>query len=281
MSRFDLHVHTTASDGRFTPAQIVAKARELGLSIIAITDHDSVGGVRPALEAASAVAGLQVIPGVEINTDVPDGEAHILGYFIDYEEPVLTETLFRLRNSRIARAQDMIAKLASLGLPLDWKRVQEIAGTGSVGRPHIAQAMLEKGYISSLKDAFNKYISRGGPAYVERTKITPEEAVRLVLQAKGLPVLGHPFTVKDTEPMISNLKKVGLVGLEVYYNSYTPEQVHQLLNWAQKYSLLATGGSDYHGLDETAEVIMGNVDIPAAAIERFMALARERGLARN
>lgn len=281
MGRFDLHVHTTASDGRYTAAQIVARAHELGLSVIAITDHDSVDGVKPALEAGAKLTGITVIPGVEINTDVPDGEAHILGYFVDYEAPILTDTLFRLRNTRITRAQEMIVKLGSLGLPLEWKRVQEIAGAGSVGRPHIAQAMLEKGYITSLKEAFNRYISRGGPAYVERTKITPEEAVELVLQSKGLPVLGHPFTIKDTAPMISKLQKVGLVGLEVYYNGYTPEQIQQLLSWAQHYGLLATGGSDYHGLDETAEIVMGGTDIPAAAIERFLSLAKERGLARH
>ncbi len=218
MSKVDLHIHSTASDGRLTPAEIVNKSAELGLTIIAIADHDSLDGIAPALVAAKAFPWLRVIPCVEISTDVPGGEVHVLGYFIDYTDHELEASLARMRNSRQGRALGMIAKLEKLGMPIDWERVQELAGGGSIGRPHIAQAMLEKGYIASLKEAFTKYIGRDGPAYVEREKLTPAEAVQLVLQANGLPVLAHPFTINDPETMIIELKAAGLVGIEAYYN---------------------------------------------------------------
>ena len=197
MGKVDLHLHSTASDGRLAPADVVRQAAEQGLNIIAITDHDTVDGIAPALAAAKDFTQLKVIPGIELSTDVPQGEVHVLGYFIDYINREFQVTLEKLRNSRLERAQGMIVKLRSFGIHIDWERVREIAGTGSIGRPHIAQAMLEKGYITSLKEAFDKFIGREGPAYVEREKMSPDEAVELVLQVKGLPVLAHPFTVND------------------------------------------------------------------------------------
>lgn len=276
MSQVDLHIHTTASDGRYPPAEIVRKAAALGLKIIAITDHDSVAGIAEALSAAREFPWLKVIPGVEINTDVPDGEAHVLGYFIDFNGPKLNEILERLRDSRIDRAQKMIAKLRDLGVNIEWPRVRELAGAGSVGRPHIAQAMLEKGYITSLKEAFTNYISRGGPAYVEREKITPSGAVELIIQAGGIPVLGHPFTIKDPATMVAKLSVVGLKGIEACYNNYSRSEISQLKGMASKYKLLITGGSDYHGLDDTTEVMIGSVEVPLAYAEKLIALAGRR-----
>lgn len=275
MSRVDLHLHTTASDGRFRPTEIVHKAVALGLAIIAITDHDSVAGIAEALTAARDFPQLKVIPGVEINTDVAEGEAHILGYFIDYTDPELAATLERLRGSRVHRAQKMIAKLNDLGIHITWQRVQELAGSGAVGRPHLAQAMLEKGYITTLKDAFVSYIGRGGPAYVEREKITSVGAVNLIIQAKGLPVLAHPFTVKDPEAMIMELKAVGLIGIEAGYNNYTASEISQLVTLAARHKLITTGGTDYHGLD-AAEVMMGSIAVPLAWAEQLMMLADSR-----
>ena len=185
MSQVDLHIHSTASDGKFSPEAIVAKAAGLGFTIIALTDHDSVDGIAPALEAARVFPRLRVIPGVEISTDMPDSEAHVLGYFIDYASNELRSSLERFRSSRQRRAQAMIAKLRDFGIHIDWQRVQEIAGDGSIGRPHIAQAMLEKGYITSLKEAFTGYIEQGGPAYVEREKMMPAE--RADTSDRGLP----------------------------------------------------------------------------------------------
>ncbi len=277
MSKVDLHIHSSVSDGRLSPADIVHKAAELGLTIIAIADHDSVDGIAPALVAAQAFPRLKVIPCVEISTDVPNGEVHVLGYFIDYTDHKLEATLKRFRNSREQRAQGMITKLEALGIHIEWQRVQEIAGSGSIGRPHIAQAMLEKGYIALLKEAFTKYIGRGGPAYVEREKLTPVEAVELVLRASGLPVLAHPFTTDDPETMVIELKAAGLVGLEAYYNGYTAEEINELLSLANKYNLIATGGSDYHGLDTGTETMIGGADVPMESAKRLIALAEQQG----
>ena len=278
VSKVDLHIHSTASDGRFGPAEIVRKASEYGLTVIAVTDHDTVDGIVPALEAAKAFPDLKVIPGVEINTDVPNGEAHVLGYFIDYTNHELRDTLEGLRHSRRGRAQGMIAKLHNLGICIEWQRVQEMAGGSSIGRPHIAQAMLEKGYITSIKEAFTKYISRDGPAYVEREKIAPVEAVKLVLRAKGLPVLAHPLTINDPEMMIVELKAAGLVGIEAYYNNYTADEVGRLVSLANRHNLIATGGSDYHGLDEGRETMIGGADVPIESGEQLIALAEQRAL---
>lgn len=254
------------------------KSVELGLTVIAVADHDTVDSVVPTLTAAKAFPQLRAIPAVEINTDVPNGEAHVLGYFIDHTNHELRDTLERLRQSRRRRAQGMIAKLRHLGIHIEWQRVQEIAGDSSIGRPHLAQAMLEKGYTSSIKEAFTKYISRDGPAYVEREKITQVEAVELILRANGLPVLGHPLTIHDPETMIVELKAAGLVGIEAYYNNYTADEVGRLVSLANKHNLITTGGSDYHGLDDSNETMIGGVDVPIEAAEQLIALAEQRAL---
>jgi len=273
VTQVDLHIHSTASDGKLSPAEVVRRAVELGLSVIAITDHDTVDGIATALETAAAFPGLTVIPGVEISTDVPSGEVHILGYYIEYTDPYLKSHLDRFRNSRATRAEKMVAKLNSLGIHVEWARVKEIAGSGAIGRPHVAQAMLEKGYISSLKEAFSSYIGRWGPAYVERDKMTPQEAVALILRAGGLPVMAHPFTVTKPESLIIELAKKGLVGLETYYKDYTGDEVGQLLSLANKYSLIPTGGSDFHGLDDSDETDMGAANVPVESARQLMTLA--------
>ena len=273
MSLVDLHVHSTASDGKLIPEAIVRKAAELGLRVISLTDHDSIAGIVPALKAVKAFPGLTFIPGVEISTDLADGEVHILGYFIDYTDPALEKSLEMFRDSRFGRGRGMVEKLAALGINIDWSRVQEIAGDGAIGRPHIARAMLEKGYITTFEEAFDKYIGHGGPAYVEREKMTPEEAVALIVRSKGLPVLAHPFTVKDPEAMVRQLKPAGLVGIEAYYKDNTAAETKATLNLAKKYGLIATGGTDYHGIGDSKEVMLGGVEVPMAAAQRLIAMA--------
>jgi len=273
LSQVDLHLHTTASDGVFSPEDIVAKAARLGLRIIAICDHDTVDGISRALAAAKAFTGLRVIPGVEVSTDFPAGEVHVLGYFIDHTNKELGATLKRMRQTRRERARGMIAKLDKLGIHIDWSRVQEIAGSGSIGRPHIAQAMLEKGYINSIGDAFYRYISKGGPAYVERIKMTPEEAVKLILRSGGLPVLAHPLTIDDPEAVTTRLKAVGLIGIEAYYGEFNAEQVSYLVKMAHRHNLIVTGGSDYHGLDDARETMIGGAQVPLEAAQKLITLA--------
>ena len=275
--RADLHLHTTASDGRLTPQELVRKAVELKLDVIAITDHDSVEGVPPALEAARSFTQLMVIPGVEINTDVPKGEVHILGYFLNYRNPELNRTLGELRNSRYERGKKMVAKLVELGINIDWRRVEELAGKGSIGRPHIAQAMLEQGYVSSLREAFTEYIGRNGPAYVERKKLTPIEAVKVVLEADGLPVLAHPADIEPLEPFLLQLKKAGIIGIEIYYDGYDSKTIARLKRFARKLDLIACGGSDFHGLDEYIGADIGSVNLPRESVEQLISLSKQKG----
>jgi len=277
VSRVDLHTHSNASDGKFSPDAIVRMAAELGLKYLALTDHDTVAGIPAAQEAAHAYPELTFIPGVEISTDTTEGEVHMLGYFIDINDTEFTRAVERFRDSRQGRAKGMIAKLAKMGMNIDWARVQELAGDGVIGRPHIARAMMEKGYITTFEEAFDRYIGHGGPAYVERDKMTPAEAVELILCANGLPVLAHPFTVTDPEKLVKELKVAGLTGLEAYYKDASPNDTKNMLQLAQRYGLIVTGGSDYHGAGENNEVKLGGVNIPIKVPEKLIAIARERG----
>jgi predicted metal-dependent phosphoesterase TrpH len=274
VGRADLHLHSTASDGRLTPAEVVQKAAERGLKFMSLTDHDTIDGIAPALAAAENFPDLKVIPGVEISTDIPKGEAHVLGYFIDYTDRELVAKLEQFRNSRLGRARGMVAKLDKLGVHLDWKRIEQIAGSSVMGRPHIAQAMLEKGYINSFKQAFTDYIGHDGPAYVEREKLTPAEAVALIIKARGLAVLAHPFTVGPPEAMIIELKAAGLAGIEAYYDGYTNDEIGQLVAMAGRHRLITTGGSDFHGIDPSESAI-GGTDLPLDAVEELIAKAKK------
>ncbi len=276
MSTVDLHIHSSVSDGVYTPTEVVGKAAGAGMTVIALADHDNVDGIAEALAAAEKTPGLKVIPGVEISTEVPDGEVHMLGYFIDHTHPELLSALATMRGSREARARKMIDKLTGLGFPLDWGRVQELAGEGTIGRPHIAQALLEKGHIGTIQEAFTRFLAWGGPAYVSRDKMRPEEAMGLILRAGGLPVLAHPLTSNNTESLVAGLKESGLAGLEAYYKNYTAGEISSLVSLAVKYGLIATGGTDYHGLDDKAEMAIGGTDVPLKAAEELTALARKR-----
>ncbi len=261
----DLHIHTTASDGAHPPREIVRMALERGLRAIAITDHDSTEGVDEALAAAQGTP-LLVIPGVEISTDIPRGEVHLLGYYLDAHNRELGATLAALRESRLHRAHKMVEKLAALGVTLSWERVQAIANGGSVGRPHVARALLEAGHIASLDDAFSLYIGREGPAYVERYKLTPADATALVARLGGLPVLAHPAYIANLSELLPQLAAAGLVGIESYYTGYTPEMTDGLLKLARQYGLVATGGSDFHGLGVVANAHLGEPAVPFAAV---------------
>ena len=276
MGQVDLHIHSTTSDGKLTPAEVVRKAAEKGLAYIALADHDSVDGIAAAKAAAKAFPNLTVIPGIEISTDIPQGEVHILGYFIDYNDPEFLAKLEDFKNSRLRRAEQMVAKLEGLGLHVEWQRVLELAGTSTIGRPHIAQAMMEKGHVPSFQEAFDEYLGHGKPAYVEREKMLPAEAVAIIVKARGLAVLAHPLTTEDPEGLIAELKPAGLVGLEAYYNGYSAEEVEGLVALAQKHGLITTGGSDFHGIEPDEETAIGGADVPLEAAEQLIALAKER-----
>jgi predicted metal-dependent phosphoesterase TrpH len=263
--RIDLHVHTTASDGQFSPADVVHQALEIGLKTVAITDHDTIDGVAQALQAANGTP-LEVIPGVELSTVSAAAEVHVLGYYISGNHPGLRDTLARLRHSRLLRAQQILDKLTRMGMPLAWDELKRIAGEAVIGRPHISLAMLERGYVSSVTEAFAQYVGRGRPAYVERYKLSPAEAVRSVLESGGIPVLAHPLYVSHLVP---TLVDSGLLGLEAYYPGYFPDETEFLLCLADKHGLVTTGGSDFHGPDVLPGHDLGSVAVPQQVARRL------------
>jgi 3',5'-nucleoside bisphosphate phosphatase len=244
----DLHTHSTASDGLLTPTELVTQAREAGLSMIALTDHDTTNGLAEA-QAAGASMGVEVVPGIEINTYLPhgQGEAHVLGYYLDTANADLQAFLRFLRDTREKRGEKMVALLREQGYDVTWARVRELAH-GAVGRPHVAMALMEKGYADSIADAFDRYISPGRPAYVPRFKMVPEDAVRMLRSVRAVPVLAHPLRLFGLEDdLLPRLMRAGLLGLECYYGEYDEQTVENLLARAEQRGLIATGGSDYHG----------------------------------
>jgi len=263
MMNVDLHLHTTASDGSFTPTKVVDKAVELGLKTIAITDHDTIGGIEEA-QLAAVDKNLEVIPGIELNTDISDVEVHILGYYINTNDLKLTDTLSKLRNSRYNRAQRMVKKLNQLGIDITFKRVCQLAGEGSLGRVHIAQAIIESGYVKEISQAFDRYIGKGSPAYINRYKLTPVEAVKLVKRAGGVPVLAHPALAKR-DYLIPELVNAGLQGLEVYHSEHDEDDVQHYAALAEEYELIKTGGSDCHGPNK-GRTLIGTVDVPSSVV---------------
>ena len=258
----DLHLHTTESDGRLAPAELVDFVAGRGLKIVAITDHDITDGLESAWEAAKAHPQLHIIPGIELSTDIPGNEIHILGYYINHTDREFQTKLHSFRESRVGRAKEMVDRLGELGLPLDWERVKEIAGQGAIGRPHIAQAMVENGYISLPKEAFDKYIGRNGPAYAERVKQTPEEAIQLVSSVGGVAAMAHPAQVENLDDILEKLRAAGLKGMAVHYAEYDQPTRDRLAETARRHGLLPCGGSDYHALGVPGEHLPGEAGAP-------------------
>ena len=268
----DLHTHSTASDGLLSPAELVKQAKGAGLALIALTDHDTTNGLEDALRAGLANQ-LEVVPGIEVNTEIPGAEVHVLGYFLDYQQPAFQHTLQTLRDMRVTRAQRMVEKLRALGIPITWERVRELAA-GTVGRPHVAAALVEKGYANSVADAFNRYLYHGGPGYVPRYKLSPLDACRLIQSVHGLPVLAHPAELSDLDTLLASLAQAGLAGMEVYYGDYSPETVDRLHGLTEQHHLIPTGGSDYHG-PNIHPTPLGARQVPEESVERLRTLAAE------
>lgn len=278
--RIDLHLHTTASDGQYSPEALVQRARRSGLSVIAITDHDSVDGLAPAqaeAQRAGALPPLRVLPGIELSAEDDAGDVHMLGYCFDPQSAILLERLADFRAGRYSRGQIMIAKLAELGMPLDWSSVLAHAGTdgqiASIGRPHIARAMIDAGYVSSIDEAFDRYLHNGGPAYVPRTRLTPEEAIALIHSAGGAAVLAHPGALADPLAVIERLTAAGLDGVEVMHPRNDSDMRLNLLALARCHDLIVTGGSDFHGDEDDAAHLIGVENPPADAPSQLEARA--------
>lgn len=268
-SEVDLHCHSVVSDGFYTPAQVVAMAAKAGVKHLALTDHDNLGGVEAAQQAAVQF-GMEIIPGIELSADGSGGrEVHILGLYLDLGNQPLQAELARLRRGREGRAQAMVERLTEMGMPISWQRVQEIADGGSVGRPHIARALLEAGYVQTNNEAFERFIGDDKPAYVDRAKLTPEESVALIHQAGGVASFAHPIYTPDYEGMIGELAAVGLDGVECYYGKYSPEARDTMVAITERHGLIPTGGSDFHGQPTMQDTPIGGVYVPTATIARL------------
>ena len=267
MQTADLHIHTIFSDGTSAPERVVAEALEADLACIAITDHDSTDGIAPARRAAED--RLEVLSGIEISTQLEGEEVHILAYLIDFERPDVVKTIEEMRCLRVERIHGICRKLKSLDIPLEAEEVFAVSGKGSVGRLHVAQALRRRGFVATLGEAFAKYIGNRGPAYVGKFKMNPKEAIQWVRHSGGVPVLAHPYTLSDNA-LISDFVKVGIMGLEAYYPEHTAFQTQEYLKMADKYGLLVTGGSDFHG-DAKANVKVGKTRVAYEHVERLKA----------
>ena len=262
----DLHLHTRASDGRLTPTELIQLVVKQGLKTVSITDHDSTEGLAEAYEAAKEFPHLRIIPGIEMSADLPGNEVHVLGYFLDYHDVEFQATLTEFRRGRVDRARIMVEKLDTLGMHVEWEQVQRFAGDGSVGRPHIALALVEAGYFEEPKEAFEEYLGNDGLAYYDRPKLNPIESVEMIKRVGGVPVLAHPTFMNDMENGIVELMTVGLVGMEVYYAQYDDDTVRHLARLAKEYDLIPCGGSDYHGLGNSGEPLPGTLGPPDETI---------------
>jgi 3',5'-nucleoside bisphosphate phosphatase len=271
----DLHLHTTASDGQLTPTELIEQISKTSLKIVAVTDHDSTEGVDEALAAAERHPQLTIIPGIELGTEDGDSEVHLISHFIDPNAPGLQDYLKHLRNGRVEAARGTVEKLAELGIKIEWERVLEIAD-GAVGRPHIARAMEEAGYVQHAQDAFQRYLGNDGLARVKRPKPTPADGVRFLHSVGATATLAHPQTVKGLRNVLGFLVDEGLDGIEVFAPKYGNSDRERRLEVATRNGLIAVGGSDYHAWGTSEEIVPGDpntVGPPLEAVDRLQAAA--------
>jgi predicted metal-dependent phosphoesterase TrpH len=270
----DLHIHSTISDGTLTPVEIVSEAVARGLYAISIADHDSVGGVAWAQEAA--VGQLHVLPGVEVSTQFGDVEVHILGYMMDCRNQTLLEALNTIREGRVRRARSIVERLNSLGVRIDYETVTDTAGGGSVGRPHIAKTLVAEGYVRNQQEAFRRFLRRGGAAFVPREKMSPAHAIEIIRGAGGAAVLAHPGIVRDRRA-VEHVLDLGVDGIEVYHTDHSRDVAQRLLSIAQQRRLVVTGGSDSHGPGGPIPVEVGSVAVPDSTADTLISWAQKRG----
>lgn len=267
---YDLHIHTTASDGTLTPEKIIDMAVEIGLKGIAISDHDTVAGLGQARQYLDTTSyPLDFIPAIELNTDAGEDEVHILGYFIDSKNVTLNQRLQEIHNSRYHRAEQMVSRLQKSGVKINFEQVQALAQGELIARPHIARVLVNNNYATTIREAFDKYIGRGGPGYVPRYKFLPDEAIELIKNAGGIAVLAHPGLIRDKNK-VTKIINSGIEGLEVFYPEHSPEQIDELLELVRHHRLLITGGSDYHGPDSTeSRSNMGSTGVSKQLVDQI------------
>ncbi|MBO2944959.1 PHP domain-containing protein [Paenibacillus sp. F411] len=278
----DLHSHTTASDGMNSPSEQVSLARKKGLAAVAITDHDTVAGVQEALEAAPT--GILVVPGVEISTQAGGKDIHVLGYYINHRDELLGERLRRLRDTREARNHMIIRRLNSLGMSITMEEVisglgRELKPDESVGRPHIADVLVAKGYAQDLRDAFDRYLAQGKPGYAPQPRITPAEACAWITEAGGAAVLAHPGLYGEDALVQALLAEGGFDGIEVYHADHGAQEEERYRRMGEERGLILTGGSDYHG--ERQGIVfhgdLGSKTVPVSVLNQLQAVCRRGG----
>ena len=268
----DLHVHTNSSDSTFTPAEVIKIAKEEGLVALGITDHDSVSALA-AMSSMGEKAGLEIVPGVELSVEIDGEEIHILGYFISWEEGWFREKLAELTKAREERAREIVRRLKTLKVELDFEAIKELSGEASIGRLHIARALVKTGYVKHPAEAFRLYLGEGKPAYVRKFPLTPGEVLEMIKSLKGLSSLAHPGLLRNNN-LIQDIIKLGVDGLEVYHSEHNKTTTKNLLELAQRHGLLITGGSDCHGLGK-GKRLLGKVRLPYAYLD---ALKERKGL---
>ena len=267
----DLHTHTTASDGTYAPRDLVAEAASRGVRVLAVTDHDSTEGLAEAIDEAERRKPLEIVPGIEINCDVEGAEIHVLGYLMDWQAEWFQDFCREQRRERRARIHRMVERLAAIGMPLDADEVFAIVKEGSAGRPHVAQVMVAHGYVKTVREAFDKYLGSGKPGHVPRKKVTPEDAVRIIRKAGGVPVFAHPG-LADRDELIPGLIAAGLMGIECYYTEHSAAQRASYLQICKDHDLVATGGSDFHG-PKVRAATLGSPSVPMSAVDALRAKA--------
>ena len=268
----DLHIHTDFSDSTFSPEEVAKCASERGLSAIAICDHDCIDGITPCADAGSSL-GVEVIPGIELTVEKQDAEIHILGYFINWKAEWLRKRLKEMQEARIGRIHRMVEKLNAAGIDVKCEDVFKLAGRGTVGRLHLAQAMLKTGKVKSFKEAFNKYIGFAKSCYAPHEKFSSQEAMELLLKAGGVPVMAHPGIINKDE-YIPELFKYGLKGIEVYHTDHNASTVKHYEELVGQYGLIATGGSDCHGMGK-GKALIGTVRVPYELVEKLKAASEK------
>jgi len=268
----DLHLHTLFSDGTYTPQELILEVSKLDISAIAVVDHDNIDGIEPTKESAKT-KNIEVLSGIELTAECNGLEIHILGYLIDYKNKEFIEKIDFLKKNRIERIYKMLDRLQGMGIKLRAQDIFDIARQGTVGRLHVARAMVKEGLVGSTREAFGRFIGDKCPAYIAGFKLSPLEAIKLIKGVGGIPVLAHPHTL-NRDDLILQFIDYGLMGLEVYYPEHTQGMINFYLSLAQKYNLLATGGSDFHG-DAKSEAKIGSIKIPYDLVEKLKQ-AKER-----
>lgn len=253
-NKFDLHSHTTVSDGTFTPTDLVKKAIDEGFEYLAITDHDNIGGIKEAQRVADG-SGLTIIPGVEISVEYGPGTMHMCGYFVDLDNAYFNEKLNFVQDARRNRNPKIVQKLRDAGFDITMEEIEAVAGGKQVGRPHFATVLFEKGYVKTKQEAFDKYLDKSAPCYVNKERLSLEESIKSIKMAGGIPVIAHPIQLglKDEQAydeMIGYLKEKGVIGVEAYTSRQTEEENEMFYNLAKKHDMMITGGSDFHGANK-------------------------------